>query len=640
MPRSLKVLVVEDNADDAELLLRNLTRSGFNPDSIIVDTEDGYLTALERPLDIILSDFEMPNFSGMRALKLLQKSGKNIPFIIVSGSIGEDVAVASMRQGATDYLIKDRMARLGSAVEQALEQNKLRLTSTRAMQALRESEERFREVVETINEVFWMTDPKRHEMLYISPAYETIWGRPCSDIMSHPSDWLKAIHEDDRPRIAAAAVRQMNGDYDEIYRVVRPDGSIRWVRERAFPIRDAARNVYRIVGTAEDITEQRRLEEQFLQSQKMEAIGTLAGGIAHDFNNILAAIMGYAELIQLQTNDQPQVNGYIQALLQAGSRATSLVRQILTFSRQGEHERKPVQLSQVVSEPLGLLRATIPASIMFDVKLDENLPPVLADATQIHQIVMNIGTNAAHAMDNQAGRLTVRLEPFEVTTAHSKKFSRLKPGQHLRLSVSDTGRGMSAEVMERMFEPFYTTKAPGEGTGLGLAVVHGIMQTHDGEVAVRSTPGVGTTFELYFPAHALPAKTDHGHAEGNLPRGHGERVLFVDDETPIMLVGQLILAELGYRVEAGTSALEMLELLKSQPDGFDLVITDLTMPDMTGVEFSERIRVLRPDMPIILTTGYSATLTPQRVQQLGISELLIKPLSMQSLATAIQRALN
>jgi len=757
----LKILFAEDNPVDAELVLRQLRRDGFEFEVNRVETEEAFLAGLRPDLDLILSDYDLGAFNGLRALEIVRARGVAVPFILISGTIGEDVAVQAIKLGASDYLLKDRLARLGTAVTQAIMESRLRherseaerslaisesryrllveqasdgiftmardgrcsdvnaralemmqysrdeflrlklgdlidpeersrldaeierlrhggsrvsefricrkdgtwfdaeisaralpdghligivrdLTERRrAEQALRDSEERFRQIAENIHEVFWMNDPAQHRVLYVSPAYETVWGRRCEELLACPTDWLQAIHPDDRDRVAkAAATRQLSGDYHEIYRVVRPDGTIRWVRDRAFPIRDAQGKVYRVVGTAEDITEHRKLEDQFLQAQKMEAVGTLAGGIAHDFNNILAAITGYSELMRMQIKDQPEVNGYLDALLQASARATSLVRQILAFSRQGEHARKPVDLSQVVAEPLALLRATIPATVAFDLDLPENLPPVLADETHIHQIVMNLGTNAAHAMKDHPGTLGVKVGLCEVTEEFAKTTERLRPGPHLVLTVSDTGKGMTPELMKRMFEPFFTTKGPGEGTGLGLAVVHGVMQTHEGEVTVKSKPGKGTTFQLYFPAYLTPVPDQPAGPEGAPPRGRGERILFVDDEAPIMMVGRLMLEQLGYQVEGGTDALEMLERFKETPHAFDLVITDLTMPGITGVEFARRLLEIRSDIRIIVTTGYNATLTLERMRQLGIHELIMKPLSMHSLATTLRHALD
>ena len=512
----------------------------------------------------------------------------------------------------------------------------------RTEEALRVSEERFRQIAENIHEVFWLTDPEKQKMLYISPAYETIWGRSCADVLARPSDWLKPLHPEDRDRVAAAARRQIEGDYNETYRVVRPDGSIRWVRDRAYPIKDAEGRVYRIAGTAEDITEKRQLEEQFLQAQKMEAIGTLAGGIAHDFNNILAAITGYTELLQLQLNGGGhQVDAYLRALAQAGARATALVRQILTFSRPGRHERKAVLLAEVVQEPLSLLRATIPAMISFDVDLASDLPPVLADVTQVHQVLMNLGTNAGHAMGSRPGRLGVRLDLVEVSSEQSaRNGGKPRPGSHVRLSVSDTGRGMTREVMDRIFEPFFTTKGPGEGTGLGLAVVHGVMQAHDGAVLVRSRPGEGTTFELYFPAHTPQAAPSPIEDEAPLPQGKGERLVVIDDEESILQVGNIMLSQLGYRVEAGSDSSAMLERLRGRLHEVDLVVSDVAMPGMSGPELAGHLSQLRPGIPIILMTGYDATLTLDRLRKIGVREVLAKPFSVRELATAVRRVLD
>jgi len=534
--------------------------------------------------------------------------------------------------------VRDEAGRISNYIGVQLDVSARRQTE----EALRISEERFRQIAENIHEVFWLTDPEKQQMLYISPAYEAIWGRPCADVLARPSDWLKPIHPDDRSRVAAASRRQVEGDYEETYRVVRPDGSIRWVRDRAYPIRDAEGRVYRIVGTAEDITETRLLEEQFMQAQKMEAIGTLAGGIAHDFNNILAGITGYTELLQLHLNgSSPQVEGYLKALSQAGARATALVRQILTFSRPGRHERKPVELARAVQEPLSLLRATMPAMISFDVDLASDLPPVLADVTQVHQVLMNLGTNAGHAMGDRPGRLGVKLEAVEVTAEQSARAGgRPRPGPHVRLSVSDTGRGMTREVMDRIFEPFFTTKAPGEGTGLGLAVVHGVMQAHDGAVQVRSKPGEGTVFELYFPAHAprsapLPVESDEP-----FPQGRGERIVLIDDEDSILQVGKIMLSQIGYQVEASNDSAAMLESLRGRLHEVDIVVSDVAMPGMSGPELAGQLHKLRADLRIVLMTGYDATLSLERLRKIGVREVLTKPFSVRELASTVRRVLD
>jgi CheY-like chemotaxis protein/anti-sigma regulatory factor (Ser/Thr protein kinase) len=371
----------------------------------------------------------------------------------------------------------------------------------------------------------------------------------------------------------------------------------------------------------------------------MEAIGTLAGGIAHDFNNILAAINGYTELARMILRDNPDVREHLGAVLQAASRATDLVRQILAFSRQEPAERRPIHLRPDVAESLKLLRATIPSTIEFDMSLATDAPMVLADATQIHQILMNLGTNAWHAMKDRTSRLHVTLEKCVLDETHAATQPGLRPGVYARVSVGDTGCGMDQATLGRIFEPSFTTKPPGEGTGLGLAVVHGIMDNHDGSLTVYSQPGEGTVFHLYFPAHAGEA-TGVAAEEGPVSRGHGERVLFVDDEEVLVRLGQKTLAALGYEVEVATQPAAALAMVRADPQRFALVLTDLTMPGMTGLVLATRLLQVRPGLPIVLMTGYSASLTSERVEAAGIRQLLLKPTSIHSLGAAAHAALS
>ncbi len=379
------------------------------------------------------------------------------------------------------------------------------------------------------------------------------------------------------------------------------------------------------------------LAAQLRVSQKMEAIGTLASGIAHDFNNILGAIYGYTELAKYHAADNPEIGECLDEVSTATSRAAALVRQILAFSRQEKLQRQALRLGPVIQEVLQLLRAAMPSSISFAVSLAPDAHAVLANATQIHQVVMNLGTNAAHAMRDRTGRMTLMLENCPVDAELAATVADLRPGPYVRLTVSDTGHGMDRETMERIFDPFFTTKAPGEGTGLGLSVVHGIIRGHEGAITVRSAPGEGTTFELYFPAvSATPAAID---AVGAAPRGHGERILFVDDEEALGRVGQRILERLGYIVEVTTRPQLALAAVLARPDAYALVITDLTMPELRGTDLALRLRQIRPDLPILLTSGYSADLSPASMQAAGIREVLLKPFSAEELGRAVQRLL-
>lgn len=383
--------------------------------------------------------------------------------------------------------------------------------------------------------------------------------------------------------------------------------------------------------------ERQRLGEQYRQSQKMEAVGTLAGGIAHDFNNILTAINGYCELAQMEAEGNQAVLENLTAVQAGASRAVELVRQIMAFSRQQGQRRTQVQVQPIVKEALKLLRATIPSTIEIAPSMGPGLFAVFADATSIHQIIVNLGTNAWHSMKDSSGRMEVNVENVQVDAEFASLHPTLNPGSYVRLSISDTGHGMDQSTLSRIFEPFFTTKAPGEGTGLGLAVVHGIMKNHDGAILVHSRPGEGTRFDLYFPAYFGDQVPDIVPQSTAVPRGTGERILYLDDEKPLAQMGKKLLEHLGYQVEVHSDALAALAAIRHQPNAYELVITDLTMPVMTGLELAQELLRVRPGLPIILTSGYTATLSAERLHAVGISEVLMKPHSFDSLGTTVHR---
>jgi len=382
--------------------------------------------------------------------------------------------------------------------------------------------------------------------------------------------------------------------------------------------------------------ERDKLERQLRQAQKMEAIGTLAGGIAHDFNNILAGIIGFAELSQQDAEHPEATRQHVSEILKAGQRARELVRQILAFSRQQEQARQPLKLNLVLDEALNLLRATIPKTIDINRNLDSRAPTVLADATQVHQIITNLVTNAWHAIGERPGRIDVSLAPFVVDSDFARTHPDLRPGNYVRLSATDDGPGMDSQTLERIFEPFFTTKGPGNGTGLGLAVVHGIMRASDGAIAVYSELGRGSTFHLYFPALELeaPAITD---PQLGATMGKGERILFIDDERILSVLGERFLTRLGYTPTVETDPVAAIQRFAC--GHFDAVITDLTMPQLSGLDVGRKLLHIRPDLPIILSTGYSSTLDADRVRALGFRDLLIKPYNIGALGECLRRAL-
>jgi len=369
----------------------------------------------------------------------------------------------------------------------------------------------------------------------------------------------------------------------------------------------------------------------------MESIGTLAGGIAHDFNNILAAVIGYTEIALEDVKEDKTLSKNLQQVLKAGKRARDLVKQILTFSRQADQELKPVQVQTVAREALKLLRASLPTTI--EIKHDiQNKSTVLADPTQIHQVLMNICANAGHAMQEKGGVLEIILENVELDSDFTAKHPDIKSGTYLKLIISDTGHGISPTVLEWIFDPFFTTKDKGEGTGMGLAVVHGIVKSHGGTIIVYSEPEKGSAFNVYLPVIGRDLPTEI-RTEKLLPTGT-ERILFVDDEQTIVNAGKRILESLGYEVVAMTSSIKALKLFKAQADGFDLVITDMTMPQMTGDNLAKELMGIRPDIPVILCTGFSAKIDKTKAMSLGIRAFVSKPILKRELAEVVRAILD
>jgi PAS domain S-box-containing protein len=402
------------------------------------------------------------------------------------------------------------------------------------------------------------------------------------------------------------------------------------------------------LSVGRDITKRIRLENQLRQAQKMEAIGTLAGGIAHDFNNILTSILGYTELAHKKAKNHPDVLRNLEQVLTAGKRAKAVVRQILTFSRRTNQERKPIELSLVIKEALKLLRASLPSTI--EMIQDINIPysMVMADPTQIHQVLLNLCTNAAQAMEPRGGTLTVSLKLVSISTPAPKMIhenagnltqGQIKPGEYVKLTVKDSGPGLEPEFLERIFEPYFTTKGSADGTGLGLAVVHGIVTSHGGSIEVESKPGQGSSFMVFLPLIRDAAQPSPSITDSPLPTGT-ECILLVDDEVPVAELEREILEGLGYRVTAATSSQKALELFQESPDRFDLVVTDQTMPNLTGLELTKQIRQIRPKQPVVLCTGYQERMDEKKAREMGFAGFALKPILMREIAQTVRQSLD
>jgi PAS domain S-box-containing protein len=510
---------------------------------------------------------------------------------------------------------------------------------------LQESESQYKRLVEGIPGMLYLFSDKRGGIFY-SSSVETVLGYPISNLYQNPELWSLSIHPDDREKVKEAVKNFPGGeDFDLEYRIKDASGNWHWFHDRSIGRRTGEGEII-LEGLALDITgkkkaeqEQEKLLDQLREAQKIEAIGTLAGGIAHDFNNILAAIIGYTELTMDEIPGENTAFANMKEVLRAGNRAKNLIKQILAFSRQGTRERKPLRIDIVIKEALKLLRATIPTTI----QIRENIAPdpgtILADPTQIHQVMMNLGTNAYHAMRDDGGILGVTLKPVETAAGDVIQGIEMLPGKYIELEISDTGHGMNRAVLARIFDPYFTTKKKGEGTGLGLAVVHGIVKSHNGYITASSKPGTGTRFRIYLPCiDSYEDKTEIITAEP-IPGGR-EHILFVDDEEPLVHMSRETLEKLGYRVTARTSSREALQAFQKQPGIFDLVITDMTMPQMTGVQLARKLVEIKPGIPIILITGFSEAIDENKARKLGFREYVMKPILTRELAKTIRKVLD
>jgi len=373
--------------------------------------------------------------------------------------------------------------------------------------------------------------------------------------------------------------------------------------------------------------------------QRLEALGTLAGGIAHDFNNILSAILGYTELAKINLSPDDATQKYLTPVLDAGKRAKHLVQQILTFSRQGQSRKTPIDLSKVVKEVLDLMRATLPTTIIIEQDIKSNLGFVFADETMIHQVVINLCTNAFHAMEKNGGTLKVILTTAAIGKKDLQNFPDLDPGNYIKLVVGDTGHGMDETTKGRVFDPYFTTKKSGEGTGLGMSLVHGIVKDHGGTIKLYSEVNVGTTFQIFFPLDESPGLEPGLETIINMPHGN-EKILLVDDETLLLNLGKELLEGLGYKVQTRSSSIDALEAFRARPDNYDLIFSDLTMPHMAGDVLAKEIKGLRPDIPIIICTGYSTKINEGKFRDIGINAVLMKPVTFQEMADAVRKTLD
>ncbi len=628
MSPELRVLIVEDSAADAELLVRKLRLGGFAPESRRVDTQSAFEEALEAPWDLILSDYEMPGFDGLRALAIARERRGDVPFILVSGTVGEELAVAALREGAADYLLKDRLGRLGSAVSHALEQYRLRREQKRDEATLRENEERYQALIRTSMDGFCVVD-RDGRLLEVSDHF--------CDLAGHPRERLLAMNVRDLesmdvppPSLAEVAGRGW-ARYEG--RHLRSDGRI--VETEVSAVFLPGRGVF--LRFVRDIGERKRLEAQLLRAQRLETVGRLAGGIAHDLNNILAPMLIGATLLR-QNQTDPGACTLLDVIETSAKRGAGIIRQLMTFSRGAEGAREPVRLESFVHDMAVIMRETFPKNIVVRTHFDPDAAMVEADSTQVHQILMNLCVNARDAMP-AGGTLTLSVDRAEVDASTVRTHPGAKPGPHVVLGVRDTGTGMPAEHLDRIFDPFFTTKPLGQGTGLGLSVVLGIVKSHGGFIQIDSRVGQGTEFRVLLPASAQSGPAPVPSAAAGLAPGREELILVVDDEERVRSVLRQALETARYRVAEAADGVEALTCYQARRGEVRMVISDVMMPTMDGTALLRAVRALDAGVPLVAITGAEQAARTGELQAIGVCAILPKPFTVEALLQVVQQGL-
>ena len=676
-----KVLIVDDEPANIRILIETLDGE-YKLIGATSGAEAIECATSADPPDLILLDIIMSNMDGYEVCKRLKadKRTRDIPVIFIT-VMGEEInETKGFELGAVDYITKPINpvtvnARVQTHLELKRHRDRLERTLHERTRKLSTSTKRLREVshermlveeerkrlitaIEQAAEVFIITEPDG-TILYANPVFEKQTGYSREESLGKNMRILKSReHEEGREEDETDLYRKIwetvrhGNTWRGMFTNKQKDGSLYKAETAISPIFDNAGRVVNLVCVLRDVTREVELEAQLRRAQKLEAIGTLAGGIAHDFNNIICAIMGYSELAMINIPPDSQVFQYLERIDEAGRRAADLVRQILAFGRKGEKERQPMRMQPVVREVLKLLRGTLPSTIEFRQHIDATCRSVLASPTKIHQVIMNLCTNSYHAMRDYGGAeklqekplLEISLTEADIDPDQAARHLELASGQYVRLRVSDNGHGMDEATLSKIFDPYFTTKKVGEGTGLGLSTVYGIVQEYGGIIDVHSKPGQGTRFDIFFPVYLpedIPSDSrDVLKSPSAVPAEDKQCILVVDDEEPIARMIEMKLEHSGYNVMAYTGSAQALKVFSDSPDTFDLVISDMTMPDLTGIQLAAEMFRIRPDIPIVLCTGFSEIITEEQAKAMGIREYLRKPFIDGELEKTVYRVLK
>ncbi len=635
MAEKLRILMLEDASTDAELMEHELRKAGISFLIKRVETREAFLKELRGfAPNIILADYKLPSFDGVAALEIAKEYAPDVPFVFVSGSIGEEMAIEALKKGATDYVLKQRISRLTPVLQRALREVEEKAKRKKA-------EELIKSVFETIREGLIVID---HEYGIISAnkAYCERVRRSLGEIIGR--NCYKVAHRLDMPCSNSGFECPVEHTFEtgEIFTTIHTHFSSEKkpiiLEIKSYPMKDSSGKIISVIETINDITERRSLENQLRHAQKLDGIGQLAGGIAHDFNNILNVIIGYGNLLAARLGGDEQSNRYLEDILAASERAVQLTQGLLAFSRKQIINPRPVNVNEIVKSIERLLLRIIGEDIELKTMLSHNDVIAMVDTGQMEQVIMNLCTNARDAMP-EGGILTIETELMEMDAEYVKRHGYGKEEKYVLLSISDTGIGMDEKTKERIFEPFFTTKEVGKGTGLGLAMVYGIVKQHDGYINVYSEIGKGTTFKIYLPL--IEAEVKKAKAAGAAPAcGGTEAILLAEDDAGVRMLMKEVLEKFGYTVIEAVDGEDAAKKFKENKDKIQLLILDVIMPKMNGKQVYDEIMELKPDTRVIFSSGYTANI----IQKKGILEegidFILKPVSPQELLRKVREALN
>jgi two-component system cell cycle sensor histidine kinase/response regulator CckA len=625
MATPLKILIVEDNANDAEMVLRQLHRDGYEPEWERVDNALDYEKKLSTELQLILSDYELPQFNGLEALEILTKSGLDIPFILVSGTIGEDLAVRAMQAGATDYLLKDRLTRLGTAVDHGLNQARLRKEQRQAVAELT----LFRLLVDQSNDALEVIEAATGRFLDVNEKGHLGLGYTRAEFLTLTLfDIDPTLDPDTWPRLVGNIRSSGSASGEGFHK--RKDGT-------RFPIEFSAKLVSLdreyVVTVVRDVSERKEMEAKFFRAQRLEAIGSLASGIAHDMNNILAPILMSAPLLRMELSKE-EIHDTLETIETCAQRGSDLVKQLLTFGRGVEGARRAVRPEILVREMGNIATQTFSKSVTIVQDAPKGLWPVIGDSTQLHQVLLNLTLNARDAMP-QGGTLSIAAENVYFNETSAAATSGAKPGPYVLLRISDTGMGIPPNIADKIFDPFFTTKQPDKGTGLGLSTVMGIVKSHGGFISLRSEVGKGSTFEVYLPASPKEKELVQTNGPVPAPHGEGELILVVDDEPKLREITRDLLVKYGYRVVLVNDGAEAtMEYARNGKD-IKVVITDLEMPVMDGVTLIQVLKKMNPSVAVVVSSGIASMegmeTKRRELELMGVRTILSKPYTVEDI---------